>query len=159
MNKISFILLLGILLLVACTTPRSKEAYLKHFEEFIQRVDENHNDYKRKDWEWADSRFDKYNTEWYEKYKDDLTDEEQLQVKAWILKYYSLKGRKGMGKFLNDLLKDIDVDGMSEKVQEYVDKELDGDIENLVNGVTDISDSVINVIEDVVDQLDDVLEK
>jgi hypothetical protein len=139
--------------LVSCSTPGSKDAYFDKFEKFIQRVEEDHADYNKKDWEWADSRFEKFNTEWYEKYKDDFTTEEQIEVKTLVVKYYSMKSKKGLGRFLKDLFKDVDLDGIDEDIQEYIDNNLDDDIDELIDGVTGITDSVINVLDNVVESL------
>lgn len=159
MKRYNVLLIVGLLLCFSCILPSSKEAYLERFEKFVERVEKNHYDYKKKDWEWADKQFEKYNTEWYDKYKEELSTEELIKEKALVVRYYSLKSKKGLGKFLNDLIKDIDVDGIGENIQKYIDNKLDEDIEQIIEGATGISDSVINILEDVVDELDENLNK
>lgn len=142
------------ILMVSCLTPKSKETYLEKFERFVERVEQNHKKYNAKDWEWANSQFDKYNHDWYLKFTDEFTLEDQLKIKSLIIRYHSYKNKQGIGEMLRDLFKD-DVNEMGDKIEEYIDSDMDEDLEMLKKGATAIGDSAIKVLEDIIKELDE----
>ncbi len=139
---------------VSCSEPTSKESYMEKFESFVERVEQNHKKYTRKDWEWADERFEKYNTEWYRKFRDDLTLEDQIKIKGLVIKYHSLKDKQSIGDILHDLFKD-DVNQLGKKIEEYIDNDMDEDLDKIIEGAESIGDSAVKVLEDVVRKLDE----
>lgn len=140
------------LVVVSCLNPTSKEDYLEKFEKFVNRVEENHKHYNSKDWEWADTQFEKYNTEWYLDFKEDFTLEDQIKIKALIIKYHSYKNKQGLGDLLRDLFRD-DANEIGEKFEEYIDEDFDEDVGKLIEGASAIGDSAVKVLEDVIDEL------
>lgn len=140
-------------LLVSCLPPKNKEEYLARFESFIERVEENHKKYNKKDWEWADSRFEKFNTQWYLKFKNVYSFEDQIRVKTLIVKYNALKNDESFGKVIKDLFKD-DVDEVKKKVENYVEKDFDEDMENIIEGAAAIGDSAIKILEEMIEKID-----
>lgn len=154
MKHLSYFVLCCLIGLAACTTPLSKEEYLSQFERFIERTEENHKKYKQKDWEWADAKFEKYNSEWYLKFRDDFTFEDQIKIKGLILKYHALKNKEGLGDMLRDLFKN-DVDEVSDKIEKYMDEDFDDALNSVINGAIEIGDSAVKVIEDAVRLLDE----
>jgi len=143
-----------VFIMVSCLMPNSKEAYLEKFERFVDRVEQNHKNYNAKDWEWANSQFDKYNHDWYLKFTDEFTIEDQLKIKSLIIRYHSYKNKQGIIEMLRDLFKD-DVDEMGEKIEEYIDNNMEEDLEKLKKGATTIGDSAIKVLEDIIRELDE----
>ena len=139
---------------VSCLAPTSKESYLQRFEEFVDRVEQNHKKYNHKDWDWADGQFRKYNHDWYLDYRDEFTLEDQIKIKSLIIKYHSLKNKQDLGEMLKELFKE-DVDEISKKVEDYIEKDLDEDLDNLVNGLNEIGDSAVKVLEDVIKKLEE----
>ncbi|WP_372647357.1 DUF6565 domain-containing protein [Draconibacterium sp.] len=154
MKYSKYLILCCMVWLVACTTPSSKEDYLDQFERFVERVDNNHNKYGKKDWEWADEKFEKYNSEWYLEYRDDFTVEDQIKIKGLIIKYHALKNKESIGDMLRDLFKD-DVNKIGDKIEKYIDEDFDEDLDKIIDGATEIGDSAVKVLEDVVKQLDE----
>ena len=140
--------------LVACATPTSKQDYLNRFERFVERVEDNHKKYSRKDWEWADEKFEKYNSEWYLEFSDDFTLEDQIKIKGLIIKYHALKNKESVGDMLRDLFKD-DANKIGDKVEKYIDEDFDEDLDKIIDGATEIGDSAVKVIEDAVRVLDE----
>ncbi len=141
-----------IFLLVACN-PATKEAYLSDFEKFVERVDKYHEDYNKKDWQWADSRFQKYSEEWYEKFENQLTDKEEVKIFELKLKYTAFKNKNSLEKIYRKLIKK-DVDEAKEKIDDYIEKDLDEDVEKLIDGATEIGDSAVRVLEEAIEKIE-----
>lgn len=149
-----FALLIPILIfMTSCLPPSSKEAYLGQFERFVSRVEQNHHNYNKKDWEWAESRFEKYNGEYYLKFRDEFSLEDQIKIKGLILEYYSYRDNKEVGELLRELFRE-DVDEMREKVEEYIENDMDEDLGKLMEGAAEIGDSALKVLEEVIEKLD-----
>ena len=154
MKYSKYLIVFCLVWLVACTTPTSKEDYLDRFEGFVDRVENNHKKYTQKDWEWADERFERYNSDWYLEYRDDFTVEDQIKIKGLIIKYHALKNKESVGDLLRDLFKD-DVNKIGDKIQEYIDEDMDEDLDKIIEGATEIGDSAVKVMEDIVRELDE----
>jgi len=155
MKQISkYILVLSLVAyLVSCAEPGSKEEYLEKFVKFVNRVEENHKDYNKKDWEWADSKFSKFKKEWYQNFKEEYTIEEQIKIKGLIIEYNSYKNNEDFGTILKELFQD-DVDDIKGKVEEYIDKDMDEDLEKLIEGASEIGDSAVKVLEEIIIEIE-----
>ncbi len=134
----------------SCFAPATKDAYLKQFNNFIENVGEDHHNYKKSDWEYADKRFDKFSKSWYKKFKEELTLKEQLKVGALSLKYHTYKNHDKLG---GELKKEIEREfkNLKEKLNEYVDNEMDEDIEQLIEGAEVIGDSLAVAVEELIE--------
>jgi hypothetical protein len=140
--------------MVSCLVPDSKEDYLDKFERFIDRVEENHKKYTAKDWEWADGQFQKYNSDWYLKFRDEFTLQDQIKIKSLIIRYHSYKNKEDVNEVLKQLFKE-DVDDVRKKIQEYIDNDMDEDLEKIIDGAAAIGDSAVKVLGDIIRELDD----
>jgi len=143
----------ALIFLVSCLPPKNKEDYLTRFEKFIDRVEQNHKEYNKNDWEWADTQFEKYNKTWYLKFKGDYTLEDQIKIKGLILKYNAIKNDEDFEKIIKELFEE-DVDEIKEKVENYLDNDMDEDLEKLIEGVEEIGDSAVKVLEDITENID-----
>jgi hypothetical protein len=152
-NLTKYFFVFGLVFLVSCFPPKNKEEYLSRFEAFVNRVEENHEKYNKKDWEWANSQFEKYNQDWYLKFKGDYTLEEQIKIKGLILKYNTLKNEEDIGKVIKELFED-DIDEIKQKVKEYIDNDMDEDLDKLLEGAEEIGDSAVKVIEEIIEKID-----
>lgn len=141
-----------ILLLSACT-PTSGEAYLHNFEQFVERVEKYHNDYNKKDWEWADKRFRKFSDEWFKIYEKELSDSEKIKVFELKLKYTSFKNTNNLKKIYRELV-EKDVNKAKEKLDGYIEKNLDNDVEKLIEGAKEIGDSAVKVLEEAIEKIE-----
>lgn len=152
-NLSNYFFVFALVFLASCFPPKNKEEYLLKFEAFVKRVEENHENYNKKDWEWADSQYEKYHNDWYLKFKGEYTLEEQLKIKGLILKYNTLKNEEDVGKLIKELFED-DVDELKEKIENYIDNEMDEDHEKLIDGAEEIGDSAVKVIEEIIEKID-----
>lgn len=71
---------------IACEPP-TKKAYLENFKEFVDKIGETHKDMSNSDWKKAKEHYDKFNGEWYEKFKDDFTRNEKNDINEYKLKF------------------------------------------------------------------------
>ncbi len=137
----------------SCRQPETKDDYLANFKSFVERVERHHEDYSKKDWMWADKRFELYNNDWYDKFEDELTTEEKLEVITLKLEYSNLKDPNAISNLLKNL-RNEDVEGIKKKVDDYVENDLDEDVEKLMDGMKEIGDSAVKVLEDVFEEID-----
>ena len=137
-RKTVFILLVfcSLLFLNSCQKPENKDEYLNKFKSFIERVDKYHEDYTKNDWKWADERFKLYSVDWYDEFKDNLTAKEKIEVIALKLEYKSMEEPSVISDLLNDL-KDEE-DEIKQKLDEYLEKDFDEDVEELMDGMIEI---------------------
>jgi hypothetical protein len=139
-------------IMFSCVVPASKESYLKKFEKFVERVEKNHENFNKKDWKWADVTFGKFTNEWYREYKNKLTPEEELKVIALKLKYQSYKQPDVIQEILRDLK--VNSSEIKEKINQYIDKDLDNDVDQIIKGMKEIGDSALKVVDDVIQKID-----
>lgn len=145
-NKWIFISFL--LVLSSCSAPGDKQDYLNQFEHFVSRVEQNYENYKKSDWEWANERYYKFSNEWYDRYKKDLTSLEHIKVAELKLRFRQLKTESSLQK-LKQALKEGAADAKKD-LQEYLRNEADEDLENLAEGARAIGDSAVKVLKDVI---------
>lgn len=140
--------------LVSCLNPSSKESYLEKFESFVDRVEQNHKKYNDKDWEWSDSQFEKYNNDWYLKFRDDFTLSDQIKIKSLIIRYHSYKNKEDISEVLKQLFKE-DIDDVHKKVEAYIENDMEDDLGTILEGAVAIGDSALKVLEDVIKELEE----
>jgi len=143
----------GLILILSACSPTSGEAYLHDFEQFVERVEKYHNDYNNKDWEWADSRFRKYSEEWFRNYEEELSDSEKIKVFELKLKYTSFKSKNNLKKIYRELV-EKDLNKAKENLDGYIEKNLDHDVEKIIEGAKEIGDSAVKVLEEALEKID-----
>ena len=116
---------------VSCSTPLSKESYLKKYETFVSDVSENYESYTGKDWTKKTERYEKFSGEWYEKFKNDFTWQEKLKITGLETKfqYYRFLGQSS--STIKDLLKALNIKEIKEKVQYYIKNDMESDLNQL----------------------------
>jgi len=136
----------------SCLIPAKKERYLANFERFVKNIEKNSEDFKPRDWRWADKRYKLYGTEWYEKFREEFTLKEQLQIAGLKIRYQAVKESSGVKRLIDEkLVKDLE--RMGEDMERYFDKDLDRDLEKLSKGAREIGDSAIKVVEDLLKEI------
>jgi len=141
-----------VFLAFSCLAPGTKESYLQGFEKFIDRVKMNYRDYSNNDWKWADSKFEKYASEWYKDFRNELSEVEKLKVAGWIVEYESLRGRDKFRDLFNKFIKE-DVGNARKDVEKYFKKDFDSDLSEAVEGAKEIGDSALKVLGDIAREL------
>ncbi len=89
MRKLLFLVLGLSFILSSCTFDEctSKSLYLTAFDNFIDKIEKKHDDYKKEDWKKADERFKKLTEECYKKFEDDFTDKDKKRIVKNGMKY------------------------------------------------------------------------
>jgi hypothetical protein len=147
-----FTFLLLIQLATSCLIPAKKEKYMINFERFVKNVEKESEQFKPRDWRWADKRYRKYSEEWYQKFREELTLQEQIRVAGFKLRYQAVKERSGIKRIIDEqLVKDLEK--MGDDVGKYLDENLDRDLDRLSRGAREIGDSAKKVVEDLVKEL------
>ncbi|MFW6309620.1 MAG: DUF6565 domain-containing protein [Prolixibacteraceae bacterium] len=146
------------LFLSSCLLLADKKTYISRFEKFVDRVEKEHEKYDKRDWEWADSQFEKFSETWYEEYRDELTLKEKLKVQMLIVHYESIRGRNKTEKRIREYLKE-DAEELKEKMDEYLKEDAGEDLRKLKEGMKEIGDSAVKVFEDIVKSLEKKLDE
>ena len=90
MKNLIFIFLL--FSFIACR-PFTKESYLKDYDTFITKIADEEPSYTESDWESTEKKFQKFNTDWYDHFSNDLTFAEKLTVTKLHTQYIYYKGK------------------------------------------------------------------
>jgi hypothetical protein len=108
-QKAFYVLFIGIWFFTSCSF-YSKDDYLKDFNKFINDVETNFESFSEEDWKLKDADFQNYTTELYEKFKEELTDDDQKLIGKLKTKYLLVKSKsemKNLGKQINDGLNQL----------------------------------------------------
>ena len=67
----------------------------------ITKISNEEQNYTDEDWKSVDKKFEKFNTEWYEHFSDDLTISEKLAISKLHSKFIYYKSKSTFKKILN----------------------------------------------------------
>lgn len=149
--RISIMIVLAFIV-ISCSPPVTKDAYLEKFGAFIKRVEKNYRDYKKRDWEWANARFEKFSKTWYDQFRDQLSIDEKIKVAGMVLEYESFKELDKTGNFYKKYLK-RDIEAAQEDMKEYMEKDFSKDLDKFIEGAREIGDSALRVLDDISTEL------
>ena len=80
-----------LLIVTACTNSLlTKPDYISNYETWIKNLKDNYKEYKRPDWSKAEADFKKYSEGEYNRFKDQLTEEEREKVDNLTGQYYAV---------------------------------------------------------------------
>jgi len=152
MKKLLYLLIVATVA-VSCSTPMSKESYLKKFDNFISEISENHKTYDENDWQKMAEKYAKFSGEWYEKFKNDFTLKDHIAIKANQAKwyYYSVLNETISVK---ELLESLDVKGIKEQVQYYIDNNMQDDLQKFYEEAKKIGEGALTAITEILDELE-----
>lgn len=115
MNK--FVLILITLLTVSCSFFENKNTYIEDYTKFINDLSISGENFSDKQWSDSDSLYLLYSTDYYEKYKHELTKNERNRVNQLTGEYIALRA-VSVGKGILSGIEDfgIQMESMFEKV-------------------------------------------
>jgi hypothetical protein len=113
--------------LVACS-PRLKEAYMKDFNTFVTEISENYKTYDDKAWESQVKRYEKLSGEWYNKFKDEFTLQDEIVIKANKVKWHYYYNLNATTSTVKQLFESLDVKEMTQQVQHYINNNMQDDL-------------------------------
>lgn len=147
----------GVLLLLAftltsCMQPTTKEAYLKGFEKFVADVEKNSGKFTESDWKWANKRFSRYTGEYFEKFREEMTLEEKIEVTLLKGRFLANRETSRLGRTVFENLPE-EISKMGEDVKKYLDENLEEDLREISKGAREIGDSAVKVVEELLEEL------
>jgi len=115
MNKV--VLILISLLTFSCSFFENKNTYIEDYSDFINEVSISGENFSYKKWSDSDSLYLLYSTDYYEKYKHELTKSERNRVNQLTGEYIALRA-VSVGKGILSGIEDfgIQMESMIEKV-------------------------------------------
>ena len=127
-----------ILSLFASCAPMSKEKYLHDYKEFVDEVAQNSKLYSDTEWQIAHEKYVRFNTEYYNKFKDQLTLEDRMLITSYKVQYNTIKAGSEIGKLYQSYLKK-DVDKLKKELKYYIDNKMEDDINRVLDDAKKIS--------------------
>lgn len=132
----------------SCMILANKDRYVSNFERFVKNVEKNADMFKPKDWRWADKRYHTYSVDWYQKFRAELTLQDQIRIASLKIRFQAVKDSRGFKRRIDEQISK-DLEKMGEDVGKYLDENLDRDLEKLSKGARAIGDSALKVVEDL----------
>jgi len=151
MRKLYFLVgLLGLFL--SCSTPQTKEDYMKSYEKFINEVKQNHKKYTLEDWKKADEKYKKFTGEWRQKFDDEFTLTERGLLLAYDGEYkiYRLK------EPLLDVIKSFkydDYDKLKEQISKYKNEKAEEDLKKLEQKAKEVGGEFEKAVNEIFKEL------
>jgi hypothetical protein len=135
--KKAALLILGLsFVFSACSLKKSKEDYILSFKHFVQNTEAQCESYSEEDWLKSDKRFNRYLKALESRYRKKLTEEEQLVVAVYRLRYdavrYGGEVKSGLGEYIDNGLKE-DVDFLikqGSKIKDVISESLKENLED-----------------------------
>jgi len=152
MKRILFILIFAFVA-TGCSTPLSKDRYLKNFDTFISEVSENYKNYSDKDWEQKTEKFQKFSVGWYEKFKDDFSWKEKLKIATFHTKfhYYSTLGQTSSA--FKELLETLNVQEIKSKVRDFINNDMEAELNQLYEEARKAGKAAEEAITEILNEL------
>lgn len=156
MKKFSFIPMLFVWMLCACA-PANKEAYLADYKEFMNNLADERKDYGDVQWKKAKAQFKLYSDKWYNEFEEELTTGERLLLAGYETKFAYFYAAYEAREAIDDVMQSLrgaDRKSLRATIQEYVDKDLDDDLEDLYDEAKEIGGETLEIVEELFDELD-----
>jgi hypothetical protein len=123
-------LMMVVIMLTACSEPRTKEAYLADFREFISSVEQAPNKDMPDYWQQTNLEYEKYTSEWYAEFSDQLTWRDELAI-AQLQVRYNLMQSAIVARDLTQGAR-MEYTQLRAQLQTYMESDMQGDIEQLI---------------------------
>lgn len=94
----SIIAIITLAVLASCA-PLNKDSYLKQFDAFVTKVEQNADKYSHDDWDDADDRFEDFTEDYYERFADKLTNDDKKQLGTLVARYHKVLMMHAINKF------------------------------------------------------------
>ena len=147
-----FVMMLLAITVFSCR-PYSKESYLEKYDKFISEVSEKGADYTDKDWKKADERYQKFNEDWYDRFKEDLTWQEKATTVKYTLQYNYYRNKTGALDLYNTYIKG-DLEKLKKKIRHYKENDMDEDIQNILKEAEVLGDSSVIILKMIINEVE-----
>lgn len=143
-------------LFVACA-PTTKEAYLADYKSFMDRVADERKDYSDAKWKLVNIEYKRFSDEWYNKFEEELTVKERMLLAGYEAKFAYFTAAHKTGEAIDDMMESLrssDKKSLRSKIEDYVKKDMDDDIEELYKEAKEIGGETLEAVEEIFDELD-----
>jgi hypothetical protein len=144
---------------VSCDTPMSKESYLERYGKFINEVSANYKTYNDKQWHEASDKYKKFSGDWYRKFEDDFTFQEQIKLKAWQVNWNYCLAVRYSSSTIDTILKLLKVDDIKEQVKFYIDNNMQDDLQRLYDEACKAGSKVEKTVTDILKDMNVNIDK
>jgi hypothetical protein len=152
MTKINlFLLYISFFLLISCS-PWSKDAYMKDYKSFIDDVSQKSQGYSDEDWKEADNKFKQFDSEWYEKFKDEMSLTEKGTTSFYNLQYVFYRNKEGARTMFDTYMKK-DLEELKKKIKFYKENQMEDDLKKLEILSREAGDSVFSLFNQALREL------
>lgn len=138
--------------MVTSCAPSSKEEYLERYKKFMDEVTENYKTYSPEQWEMANEKFARFNNQWYQKFRPNLTWTEKATIAGYQFKYQGLRVACELGTLYDENMK-TEMDELRSKVQYYVDNHLEEDLERFLEEVKVAGKAIYEELKRMADEI------
>lgn len=145
--------LIFLLIIISCTTPLTKDAYFDKYESFIGQIKEDCKSYDKSAWQEADKKFDTFNNEWYEKFEDELTVSDKATILKYQAKYKYFRFEADFSHSWDKLLEE-DIEDIKEKIEYYVENDMEEDIKELWEKAEKAGKEAIEKLKEIFEELE-----
>jgi len=151
MKKIYFFLTIVMLSLSSCST-MTKDAYLEQYKSFIDEISSSSQNFKENDWKNADERFKKFDTEWYNDFKDEMSISEKGKTAFYNLQYVYYRNKENAKSIFDKYLNE-DYEKLKKKIKYYQDNQMNDDLKKLEEFTKDAGDSAFSMFNKALKEL------
>jgi len=126
---------------------------MEDFKSFVEEVEQAEDRYTAEDWVKATEKFDKFSGEWYKEFSDEFTLKENLLIGKYSLEFNILKVKQESKDFI-ELFNKEDYNEVKEKLQYYIDNDMDEDIEFVKKQAEEVGETAIKSLEEIMNELE-----
>lgn len=137
--------------LFSCS-PFTKEAYMEKFKVFMDEVSSDYRQYDDKQWAKADKKYEKFNKQWYDRFKDEFSARERFTITGYKVRYNSFKGIRIINSNFQELFK-TNIGQLREQISFYLENNLMDDLDLSLQEVRKISEEAYLEARRILDEL------
>lgn len=141
-----------VMLSLSSCSPLTKDAYLEQYKSFIDEISSESKSYKESDWKDADEQFKKYDSEWYNKFNDEMSLAEKGTVSYYNLQYVYYRNKGGVKSLYDKYLKN-DYEELKKKIKYYQDNQMTDDLKKLQEIAQEAGDSAFSLFNQAIEEL------
>ena len=154
-NYKSVLAVLVIFIALACS-PKSKEDYIERFSDFVEETEIKAKKGTIEDWGALDKKYEQYNETFYREFESDLGFKDQIKIGANRIRYQVIRNKT---ELLEDILNDKDVKEIRTKLKDYIENDLDKDVDEIVREAEKVGDEFGKAVKEIVDDIERELNK
>lgn len=170
----AFTTLMVAIMAIGCS-PMTKESYMADYEAFVDEVLAEYKSYTTEVWTDKEEQFELYRTEYYNRFKGEMTTEERAKVLYYEVLFSGCRAYDKSADFINGVRQAYNIDQKLEEgiesAKDYVENELEDDARELgkkakqgaeefeqkadkaVKDLTEKSEKLLKDLESTIDEL------